>query len=74
MVVLEFRKITVKRSQSEKEESDHAFRRVMSNPGTPIYTAMAYCHYVQTDAWDNDMRHFKTVVDETHDLHDWEAK
>ena len=74
MVVLEFEKIDLKRSQVEKDQADLSFRQVMSKPGTPIYTAMAYCHYVQTDAWDEDMRHFKTVVEETHDLGNRESK
>ena len=56
MVVMEFVKIQTQRTQSEKDEADHAFRSVMSSPGTPIVTAMAYCHYVQTDRWDEDMR------------------
>lgn len=53
---MEFVKIQTQRTQSEKDEADHAFRSVMSSPGTPIVTAMAYCHYVQTDRWDEDMR------------------
>ena len=56
MVVLEFSKLDLKTSQSEREESSDAFRRVMASPGTPIFTAMAYCHYVQTDQWDQDMK------------------
>ena len=60
--MLEFVKINIKRSQSEKDEADQAFRRVMSSPGTPIYTAMAYCHYVQTDQWDEDMRWVSVIL------------
>ena len=56
MVVLEFEKLSMNRSQLEKEEADRSFRRVMASPGTPIYTAMAYCHYVQSDQWDEDIK------------------
>ena len=56
MVFLEFEKLSMNRSQLEKEEADRSFRRVMASPGTPIYTAMAYCHYVQSDQWDEDIK------------------
>ena len=71
---MEFVKFDGGRSPAEKEQAEHAFRSVMNSPGTPIVTAMAYSHYVLTDEWDEDLRHFKTVVEETHDLHDREAK
>ena len=74
MVVLEFEKIHSTRTQSERDEADLSFRQMMSRPGTPIFTAMAYCHFVQTDAWDEEMRYYKNVVEETHDLHDREAR
>ena len=66
---MEFVKIRVERSQAEKEEADQSFRKMMSKPGTPIVTAMAYCHYVQSEQWNNDLSHFRTVAEETHDLH-----
>ena len=56
MVVLEFEKLSMNRSQLEKEEADRSFRRVMASPGMPIYTAKAYCHYVQSDQWDEDIK------------------
>ena len=74
MIVLEFVKINLGRSQTEKEEADQSFRRVMSSGGTPIVTAMAYCHYVLTDEWREDFRFFKTVVEKSHDLDERENK
>ena len=74
MVVLEFQKISLGTTQPEREAAESSFRRMMSSPGTPIFTVMSYCHYVQTDDWDDDMRHFRGVVEETHDLQDREAR
>ena len=56
MVVLEFVKMSSNKSQDEREQADEAFRRVLSRPGTPIFTSMGYCHYVKSDEWDDDMK------------------
>jgi hypothetical protein len=59
MIVLEFVKINLGRSQTEKEEADHSFRRVMSSGGTPIVTAMAYCHFVLTERMERGLDIFQ---------------
>ena len=56
MVVLEFVKMSSNKSQDEREQADEAFRRVLSRPGTPIFTSMGYCHYVKSDEWDDDIK------------------
>ena len=74
MIVMEFVKKALDRSQEEKENTEESFRRVMSSPGTPIITVMSYCHYVQTEEWDEAFKHFKTVAQETHNLDDRETR
>ena len=74
MVVIEFEKINDHRTMREKEEADFAFRQMMNKPGTPIMTAMGYCHYANSEEWDSDMRYFKKVAEETHDLGERESK